>query len=198
MNFFIGLVFDNNSEHLKKIDNYRRRFDYKYLNNSFNQLTILPPFELENSRVDNLNRIKENLVEIVDDHLFGDHQLIQFEFYGISLHPGKKTIIGLTPKYTDELSFLQESLIDYLISEGAKFNKKNTNNLIYPIGRFENDYQIEVGVEIAKLEFSSPFVLNSKSIALFQRQNCIWNLNNELFKFQSQSSLNFVNQLWPN
>lgn len=198
MNLFIGLVFDKNSEHLKKIDNFRRRYDQKYVNNPFNQLTIVPPFELEISRLDQLKRIKEDLGELIDDHLFGNHFFSQIEFNGISFSSGRKSIVGLTPKMNDEVEYLQESVFDYLLSEGAKFKKNKNNRLIFPIGRFDFQTSIESIVEAAKVEFSSPFVLNSTSISIFHRQNCFWSLRESLFEFNQPTSLNFVNNLWPN
>ncbi len=198
MNLFIGLVFDNNSEHLKKIDNFRRRFDQKYLNNPFNQLTIIPPFELEIYRLDRLQRIKEDIGELIDDHLYGNQFFSQIEFNGIAFNSGRKSMIGLTPKLNEESNYLQESLIDYLLSEGAKFKKNKSDNLIFPIGRFDHSISIENSIEIAKTEFSSPFVLNTSKVSMFHRQNCIWNLREDLYQFNHHSSLNFVNNLWPN
>lgn len=198
MNLFIGLVFDNNSEHLKKIDNFRRRFDQKYSTNPYNQLTIIPPFELEVSRIDQLQRIKDDIGELIDDHLLGNQFFSQIEFNGITFTSGRKSMIGLTTKMNDEVSFLQESLVDYLLSEGAKFKKNINSHLVYPIARMDHMTPMEVIIDIAKIEFSSPFVLNSTSVSMFHRQNCIWTLRENLYQLNQHTSLNFVNHLWPN
>lgn len=199
MEIFIGLVFDSNSEHYKKIDSFKKRFDPKYIQAPLVQLTILPPFEIEFTRLEYLKRFKSDINEIIDGHLMGLGSISQIEFNGITFTMGKKGLLGLTPKLSLDFDHLKESLYDFLKEEGAKFKKlKSNTNLILPIGRFDYPEQLEEAIDIAKLEFSSPFMMNAKQFVLFERSFFIWTYNESIYEFQHNQHFNFVNNLWVN
>lgn len=200
MNFFIGLTFDASSVHHSKILSFKKRFDQKFSFNPVLQLSLLPSFEVENTRQDYLFSLKNQLSEIIDDHMFGPNIQAQIEFNGIDFRQGKKAMIGLTMLENSDLLYLKESLYEFLKDEGAKFKKDKfeSNELLLPIGRFDFQDSLNSAIEMAKVEFNSPFVLSAKSITLFEKNNYFWNINSELYSFQSNTNFNFVNNLWAN
>ncbi|MDD4974162.1 MAG: hypothetical protein PHY93_07405 [Bacteriovorax sp.] len=199
MEFFIGLTFDPSSIHHTKIESFKKRFDSKFQKGEKLQLTILPPFSIDFQNNDELNNFTEELSDLLDSHLFGLEQISQIEFNGISFSMGKKGVLALTPKISPELFYCQESLYSFLKESGARFKKsKDTTNPLLPIGRFDYPDLMESAIETAKLEFSSPFVINGASFVLFEKVHQQWIIKTNLYDFDSRDHFFFVNELCQN
>lgn len=199
MEYFIGLTFDPSSIHQKKIESFRKRFDSKYSKTGVLQLSLLPPFSVEFSRNEDFNDFVDELSELFEGHLHGLDEISQIEFNGITFSMGKKGVLALTPKISPDILYCQESIYEFLKETGAKFKKtKNASNPLLPIGRFDFTDQLEAAIEVAKVEFSSPFVLNGLSVALFEKTPMQWVLKNSLFDFDSRNHFFFVNELCQN
>ena len=194
MEFFIGLAFNNSSIHHNKIENFRRRYDSKFHKGQVLQLTMLPPFVYEYKNQEALFSLKEELSDTLDTHFLGINQTPQIEFNGITFSMGKKGILSLTPKISLDLFHCQESIMELLKDSGAKFKKnKNVTNPILPIGRFDFSDQLESAIEMAKIEFSSPFVMDVESVILFEKTPKIWIPKFSLYEFKRENHFFFVN-----
>lgn len=199
MEFFIGLIFDQSSIHHNKIESFRKRFDSKYQKNERLQLTLLPPFTIDFQKNEEQNSFTEELSDLLDSHLYGLDQISQIEFNGITFSMGKKGVLALTPKISPELFYCQESLYSFLKDSGARFKKsKNATNPLLPIGRFDYLNLLESAIETAKVEFSSPFVMNGASFVLFEKGHQQWIAKTNLYDFDSRDHFFFVNQLCQN
>lgn len=199
MEFFIGLTFDPSSIHHTKIESFRKRFDSKFQKGEKLQLTLLPPFTIDFQNNDEFNNFVEELSDLLDSHLFGLDQISQIEFNGITFSMGKKGVLALTPKISPELFYCQESLHSFLKESGARFKKsKDTTNPLLPIGRFDYSDLMESAIETAKIEFSSPFVMNGASFMLFEKGPQQWIARTNLYDFDSRDHFFFVNELCQN
>jgi hypothetical protein len=197
MEYFIGLTFDPGSIHQNKIENFRRRFDSKFVKNGLLQLTILPPFSVDFiTRSEEQNFIEE-LTELLEGHLYGLKEISQIEFNGMTFSMGKKGTLSLTPKFSQDILYCQESIYFFLKEYGAKFKKtKNSMNPILPIGRVDYPELLESAIETAKIEFSSPFVINAKSFVLFEKTPREWKNKNNLYDFETRNPFFFVNEMY--
>jgi hypothetical protein len=199
LELFIGLTFDPSSIHYTKIESFRKRFDTKFQKGELLQLTLLPPFTIDFQKNDQLNNFIEELSDLLDSHLMGLKEISQIEFNGISFSMGKKGVLGLTPKISPDLFFCQESLYSFLKESGARFKKsKETTNPLLPIGRFEYSDLLESAIETAKIEFSSPFVMNGAHFVLFEKGPQQWIAKTNLYDFDFRDHFFFVNQLCQN
>lgn len=199
MEFFIGLTFDPGSVHHSKIESFRKRFDSKYQKGEKLQLTLLPPFSIDFANNEAFTNFTEELSDLLDSHLMGLDQISQIEFNGITFSMGKKGVLALTPKVSPDLLHAQESLYYFLKEAGARFKKsKNALNPLLPIGRFDFPDLLEGAIEQAKIEFSSPFVMNGASFILFEKHPQQWIAKNNLYDFDSRNHFFFVNQLCQN
>lgn len=196
MELFIGLTFDPSSIHFNKIESFRKRFDSKFQKNEKLQLTLLPPFSIDFANNEEQSRFIEGLSEVLEGHLYGLDQISQIEFNGITFSMGKKGVLALTPKISPELFYCQESLYSFLKDSGVRFKKtKNATNILLPIGRFDFQGLLESAIETAKIEFSSPFVMNGAHFALFEKGPQQWIEKNNLYEFDSSDHFFFVKQL---
>lgn len=199
MEFFIGLTFDPSSIHHNKIESFRKRFDSKFQKGEKLQLTLLPPFSIDFPKNEDLNNFTEELSDLLDSHLFGLDLISQIEFNGITFSMGKKGVLALTPKISPELFYCQESLYSFLKEAGARFKKsKNASNPMLPIGRFDYPDLLESAIETAKIEFSSPFVMNGASFVLFEKGPQQWIAKTNLYDFDTRDHFFFVNQICQN
>ncbi len=199
LEYFIGLTFDTSSVHYAKIESFRKRFDSKYGIGGALQLTLLPPFSIDFINNDEINNFTDELSDLLEGHLYGLDEISQVEFNGITFSMGKKGVLSLTPKISPDLMHCQESIYYFLKENGARFKKtKNTANPLLPIGRFDFIDLLESAIETAKIEFSSPFVLNGVSIVLFEKSPQQWIAKNNLFDFDQRNHFFFVNQLCQN
>lgn len=199
MELFIGLTFDPSSIHHNKIESFRKRFDSKYQKGEQLQLTLIPPFTIDFQNNEEFNNFTEELSDLLDSHLHGLNEVSQIEFNGITFSMGKKGVLALTPKISPDLLHCQESLYYFLKDSGARFKKsKSALNPLLPIGRFDFIDLLEGAIEVAKIEFSSPFVMNGASFMLFEKGPQQWIAKNNLFDFDSRNHFFFVNQLCQN
>ncbi len=199
MECFIGLTFDPSSIHHNKVESFRKRFDSKYAKGEQLQLTVLPPFTIDFKTNEEMKDFLEELSELLEGHLHGLAEAAQIEFNGITFSMGKKGHLALTPIISPDLLHCQESLYFFLKEQGAKFKKtKNALNPLLAIGRFDYFDQLESAIETAKIEFSSPFVMNAMSFILFEKTPQQWTAKNNLFDFDIRNHFFFVDQLCLN
>jgi hypothetical protein len=162
-------------------------------------MTLLPPFTVDFHSNDEAQEFMEDLSDLLEGHLHGIDETSQIEFNGITFSMGKKGILALTPIISPDLLHCQESLYFYLKENGVKFKKtKGAFNPILPIGRFDFLDGMENGIEVAKLEFSTPFVMNALSFVLFEKTPQEWKIKNNLYDFGSRNHFFFVNELCLN
>jgi hypothetical protein len=199
LEFFIGLTFDPGSIHHTKIQSFRKRYDSKFQKDEKLQLALLPPFTIDLPKNEDLKNFTEGLTELLEGHLYGLEHISQIEFNGISFSMGKKGVLSLTPKISPELFYCQESLHSFLKESGARFKKsKDATNPLLHIGRFEYSGLLESAIETAKIEFSSPFVMNGASFVLFLKGPQQWITNTNLYDFDPRDLFFFVNELCQN
>ncbi|MBY0414133.1 MAG: hypothetical protein K2Q18_08200 [Bdellovibrionales bacterium] len=195
MEYFIGLTFDPSSIHYQKIASFRQRFDSKFKKASILQLTILPPFSVDFKNKAEESGFLEDLSDVLDGHLMGLENVSQFEFNGITFNAGKNGSLSLTPIVSTDFLYIQESLYSVLKDYGVKFKK--THDLMsskLPIGRFEESGILEGAVEVAKVEFSSPFVMSALSFIIFEKTPKEWAILNNLYDFEIRDPKLFVKQ----
>lgn len=197
MEYFIGLTFDPGSIHQNKIENFRRRFDSKFIKSNQLQLTILPPFTVDfHNRHEEENFIEE-LSELLEGHLYGLSESSQIEFNGMTFSMGKKGTLSLTPIISPDLLYCQESIYFFLKEYGVKFKKHKTSHTpILPIGRVDYPELLEAAIDVAQLEFSSPFVMSAMSFTLFEKTPREWKSKNNLYDFELRSHNFFVNEMY--
>jgi hypothetical protein len=198
VDLFFGAVFDSKSVHCQKIESFKKRFDPKHRSSFPLQLSLLPPFKIDFKHPDEFKEFLLALEDIIEDHLIGGPDSFQLEFNGITFHTGKKEILGLTPKISYDFEHLKESIYEYLKGEGVRFKRPSGPKIFLPIGRFENNFQLEAAVEMAKIEFSGPFVLDITEIALFEKNLFEWNYRANLAKFKKGQNGEFLEKLWAN
>ncbi len=197
MEYFIGLTFDPGSIHQQKIENFRRRFDSKFIKNGLLQLTILPPFSIEFKTKSEEQNFIEELSELLEGHLYGLKEISQIEFDGMDFSMGKKGALALTPKISPDILYCQESINFFLKESGAKFKKtKNSTTPILPIGRVDSPELLESAIETARIEFSSPFVMDAMSFMLFEKTPREWKTKNNLYDFETRDPNFFVNEYY--
>lgn len=190
MEYFIGLTFDPSSIHQQKIESFRQRFDSKFGKNNQLQLTLLPPFSVEFKNKETENDFLFELSELLEGHLHGLTEISQIEFNGITFSMGKNGSLALTPIISPDILYCQESLYFFLKEYGVKFKKtKSDLRPLLQIGRFEQSLLLESAIEIAKVEFSSPFVMEATSFVLFEKTPRVWSNNFNLYDFEHRDHL---------
>jgi len=199
LEFFIGLTFDTSSIHHTKIESFRKRFDPKHQKGDQLQLTLMPSFNIDFTKSEDFINFTEELSDLLDSHLIGLDEVSQIEFNGITFSMGKKGLLALTPIISPDLLHCQESIFYFLKQSGARFKKsKSAFNPLLPIGRFDYPDLLESAIETAKIEFSSPFVMNGISFVLFEKSPQQWVAKTKLYDFDSRDLFFFVNQLCQN
>lgn len=200
MQFFIALTFDENSLHYQKIDNFRKRFDYKSGRSSLVLMTLLSPFHFVQNKLSatEYDKIIECLRDDLDNFMSGPDRDFRIEFNGFDFAAGKKGVVYLKPRLPDELFFFQETALDFLQESGAIFNRdekgmkfsEKAMHTFLPIGRGDDQDLLQRAVEKARHEFMSPFHLKTKSVMLFEKKPGLWLPRVELYRFLDQQSDN--------
>jgi len=198
MEYFIGLTFDPGSIHHQKVESFRSRFDTKFGKNENLQLTILPPFSVDFRSNQEAEDFEEELQELLEGHLYGLTEISQIEFNGITFSVGKKGVISLTPIISPDIIHCHESLYFFLKEYGVKFKNNSSSALkpLLPIGRFDLIDHMGPAIETAKMEFSSPFVMDAMSFVLFEKTPKEWKAKNNLFDFELRDHFFFVNEMY--
>lgn len=188
MQCFLGLTFKEQYLHYQKLDIYRQRFDDKYTKSNILQMTLLPPFEIEELEDDFI----EALTDDIEGHLDGLSSLEQISFKGIDLTNIRKGNIYLRPELELDFQYCQQSLWDTILEFGGSFKKKKRPTIsqeeivtrtFLPIARTQNDFEIESAAMAAKVEFNEAFELGTKGISLFESTPGQWLQRKELFSF---------------
>jgi hypothetical protein len=191
MQLFIGLTFRQNYLQFKKIDSFRRRFDEKYSRSHLLQMTLMPPFRLEEFTFQGIHKFVEEMADDLDGQLLGMEPPLQVDFNGFDFIAGKKGVLFLKPTIPIDLFHCQESLQESIKIFGGSFSKqKNLGKSFYndlqtflPIGRFTDMSLLSQAVDKARLEFSDPFKLMARDITLFEKTPGQWLPRRILYTF---------------
>lgn len=191
MQLFIGLTFRQNYLQFKKIDSFRRRFDEKYSRSHILQMTLMPPFKLEDRTYPSIDQFVEEMADDLDGQLMGMEPPLEVDFNGFDFIAGKKGILFLKPTIPVDIFHCQESLQESIKIFGGSFNKhKNLGKSFYndlqtflPIGRFTDMGLLSQAVDKARLEFSGPFKLTARDITLFEKTPGQWLPRRILYTF---------------
>ncbi len=191
MQLFIGLTFHQNVFQFKKIDSFRRRFDEKYGRSHILQMTLMPPFRLEDYTFAGLQRFVDEMAEDLEDHLAGLDEPFEVDFNGFDFQTGRKGMLFLKPSIPVDLFHCQETLQESIKDFGGLFYKhKNpgrcsVNDLqtFLPIGRFSDMDLLSLAVDKAQQEFTAPFKLAARDLTLFEKTPGQWLPRKILFTF---------------
>lgn len=194
MELFIALTFHENDLFYKKIDSFRSRFDYKYSKSPLLLMTLVSPFVLNNNilKHDHKNII-EWLRDDIDNFLMGYNDNFEVNFNGFDFFSGRKGVIYLKPELPSELSYFKETAFDFLKESGAVFKREEkleklslkSDYTYLPIARSSDQELLSYGVSTAQVEFSSPFTLHAKEVALFEKVPGLWICRSILHNFKT-------------
>lgn len=205
MEFFIALTFQESDLHCQKINSYRSRYDYKKSRSPHLLMSLLPPFSMGDKSLTPLqmSELVECLRDDLDNFFTGheDNYLIHFD--GFDFNIGKKGVVYLKPRLPEELFFFKEMSISYLKEFGMNFkreekNLKNNNESEYiflPIARTSDQDLLGHAVSKAQSEFSRPFTLQAKEVALFEKQPGQWVCRSILHHFNQEDEKSFTPEL---
>ncbi len=188
MKYFIGLNFQQDFLHFKKIHSFKGCFDSKYSQGPGLYIGLLKPFFLrQNIVIDNIVR---ELTDEIDFH-FDLNQSLKINFNGIEVKGGKKKKLFLKAPLPNELKPVIESLEKFLAKKevGTRQTEKAKNifnidtSLLLPIGRFYWDYDLQNGVAAAKNQWDTSFELQIKGLGLYEKVQGKWLLKRQLWNF---------------
>ena len=179
---FVGLTFRSDCNLSRKIDGFRKRFDPKYTQHSFPHMSMLAPFEVRKSDLDEL---KEQLKEELDTFYYGEQVAPILAFTGVNFIQTKKfNILYLNPDFTPDFEHCMElvqEICEGFIPRNIKY-KPNPKQFL-PLGSFkESDPLFEV-MDAIKEEFSSNSELTLTGISLFKKKFGVWHLEEQLISF---------------
>jgi hypothetical protein len=186
---YVGLSFYMGTIQSRKIQTFTQRFDPKHYNSHWLTMSLMPPFEIE--RTDTEYLIDE-LREEMEAFYHGHSESYSMHFRGIDVHRYKRhQILFLNPELSSEMEHCQDSLFSicqsYIFQRERK--SKDKKRFFLPIGRFKENYQLEVGYEVAKRELQLPLVLPVASVSLFEKKLGIWQERAVLHNFERDDEL---------
>lgn len=179
---FVGLTFRSDCNLSRKIDGFRKRFDPKYTQNSFPHMSLLAPFEICKTDLDDL---KEQLKEELDTFFYGTDTTPKLAFTGVNFLQSKKyNLLYLNPDFSADFEYCMElvqEICKSFIPRSIKY-KPNPKQFL-TLGRFkESDPLFEV-MDAIKEEFSSNSELTLTGVSLFRKKFGIWHLEEQLVSF---------------
>ena len=189
MSYFVGLTFVQHYLQFKKINSFRRRFDYKHSPAMPLHMSILPPFELDNTG--DLNELEDCLLDAVESNFLGLTNANEVEMSSLGFDYSKTSLLYLRPKLSEEIFFCQDSVKRVLKEFNVSFKKsksigkhiQNEFQSILPLGRLKDTDLFNVAVETAQEEFMLPFKLAAGSVVLFEKTSTGWVQRRRLFDF---------------
>ncbi len=200
MQLFIGLTFRTSSHSYVKIDSFRCRFDSKFENSDLLQMTLLPPFKIENMSPKDFDEFLELCSEDLESNFIGHDHPLDVDFNGFDFQTGKKNVLFLKPIIPIDLFHAQEVLKDSIKQAGGVFSKHSkhrnlghsqVNDLqtFLPIGRVDDLNLLSLAVEKAEIEFGhSKFQMESQDIVLFEKMPGRWIARKILYSFNTTSA----------
>jgi hypothetical protein len=197
LQYFIGLTFHPHYLQFKKIDSFRRRFDFKYNRSAILQMTLLPPFRLKTNKLSEINELFEVMEETLDGHLMDLDEASGIIFKSMEVSRGRTNVLYLKPEISPDFIHCQESLLEDLSKCGVTFNQSkliDPCNLktFLPLGRASLLDQIDIAVEAAHREFQLPLHLQVKHLCLFEKMPGQWIQKRKLYTFPSPK----ISQSW--
>ncbi len=182
--FFVGLTFYSDNSFAKTIENFRKRYDEKYLTNPSLHLAIVPPFEIESNKI---KMLSQELIEELESFYFENLSHHILKFTGLDVHEYKKNkLLYLNPVIEDELLYCQESLFSICQSyiDDREKKMKSSQKTFLTIGRFQDPTELHLAIDDAKKEFTEFSSLPFKGISLFSKNNGIWYQEADLITFE--------------
>jgi hypothetical protein len=155
----------------------------------------MSPFVFKNKNLSKIDyfKIVEWLRDDIDNFLIGFNEDFEVKFNGFDFFSGRKGVIYLKPELPSELSYFKETAFDYLKESGALFKREEkleklslkSEYTFLPIARSSDQELLSHGVSTAQIEFSSPFTLQAKEVALFEKVPGQWICRSILHSFKS-------------
>jgi len=204
MEFFIALTFFESDLYCQKINSYRSRFDYKKSYSPQLLMSLLPPFQFKAHHLSTSEyyELVECLRDDLDDFFTGHDGHFPIHFDGFDFNVGKKGVVYLKPRLPEELFFFKQRAVSYVKELGSSFcrlekNLKNKNDSEYtflPIARTSDQDFLGQAVSKAKTEFSRPFFLQAKEVALYEKVPGQWICRSILHHFNSTETSQYIHR----
>jgi 2'-5' RNA ligase len=181
---FVGLTFRTDNTLSRKIDSFRSRFDPKYKTHSFPHMSLLAPFEIN---PENLNHLKEELVEELDSFFFDMEDSLKLGFTGVEILQTKKNnLLYLNPNFDPTLVHCMELVKDICQSFIPRHIKYSPNpKQFLPLGSFDSGHSIEAVLDTIKDEFSINSELTVTGLSLYRKRYGVWMVEENLISFRS-------------
>ncbi len=184
--YLLALTFFEKSSQVKKVSNYRSRFDYKFENLKEAIIPLLPPFQ---STQNNFYSLAEDLKDICDGHFFGE-ELSSLKFNAIDLYMSKDNVLlYLRPQLSTNLKHAQDHLYSEVKESMDRSKSFKMPNSFLTIGRFKDHVSLNNALEQAKAEFKLPFNLSIKAISLFEKNSKGWGYVCDILAFADNSDI---------
>ena len=169
--YLVALTFFEKSNQTKKVSNFRKRFDSKFLNLETTIISLLPPISLNHNDSQNLF---EDLRDICESHFFDDG-MSSLKFNALDLYMAKDNVfLYLKPEFSSDLLHAQEHMyaeVQKYIPKNRSF--KNPDNFL-TLGRFQDHETLKFALDLATDEFDLPFNLPIKGIMLYEKNSKGW------------------------
>jgi hypothetical protein len=184
-NVYVGVLFREDSHFAHRIQEFRRRYDERFLTNPEISMPLLQPFEVDTQDV-------SAYAELVADEceaFFCGHTTPAQVFTGLDVKErGRKFLMHLHPEEIAEVTYFSDSIyqlsLEYLADPAFKADhlpQRHKNFLT--LGRFEDPSSLHEAMSIGAKEFFEPSALLQKSICLYIKHNGQWFQQTALFEF---------------
>jgi len=185
MKLFVGFDFGNDSLLARKITGFRKRFDPKFKNYSFAHMAMLAPFESLDYQVKDLT---ETLKEELETFFYGNEETPKLGLTGLGIYQQKrKNIIYLNPHYDIDIEHCLEFVQDICSACMAPNIKYKPNkNQFLPLGYFNNETELNVIMDQAKMEFQNYGEIPIESISLYEKKGNHWVKRETLIDFETK------------
>lgn len=184
---FVGFNFSSESILSRKITGFRQRFDPKFNQYSFPHMAMHAPFDVEERLIENL---VETLKEELETFYYGNDETPKLGFTGLGVHNHKKkNILYLNPLFDTNLEYCSEIVMDISkdhFSPQYKY-KQNTKQFL-PLGYFNNESELNIVMDQARMEFTNFSELPISNISLYQKKFGIWTRVEKLIAFEQTDS----------
>jgi 2'-5' RNA ligase len=179
---FVALTFFGDDILSRKIQNFKKRYDPKFVTHSTFHMSLIAPFEIN---LANKKSLIEDLTDEIENYYYGHHGSPGLGFTGLDVHSARKhNILYLNPNYDDDLAHCMESVqqicMGYIPRDVAyRPNKKQ----FLPLGDFPDPIILEGVMKDASQEFALNSQLGISGISLFEKRMGVWLETAELISF---------------
>lgn len=184
---FIGLNFSEEGLLSRKISGFRKRFDPKFNQHPFSHMSLMAPFEIQDSKI---NDLSETLKEELETFYYGMDEPPKLSFTGVDVHKqSKKSILFLNPYFDSNLLYCSELVKE--MSKERMMNKstyKENKKQFLPLGEFFDIELLDSVIENASVEFKTNSELPIIGISLYQKKHGVWFEKESLITFDEKKS----------